>query len=154
MSALTLVGTSSVCMTHAVSRKIASNERPTVDGLTGSCAAPGNERYGWRKGFRCIDVKNQGSARKSPVCRTFPRAPSIRYLHAPIQTGLYGSDWKCIHDRARTVISIQQSQHHCLCSRDRKFGGSVQWYGFLFICQFSVSCSEINKRTKRSLEPW
>ena len=85
MSTLTLVGTSSVCMTHAVSRKIASNERPTVDGLTGSFVDPGNERYGWRKGFRCIDVKNQGSARKSPVCRTLPRAPSIRYLEAPVQ---------------------------------------------------------------------
>ena len=38
------------------------------------------DRYRWRSGLRMRLSKNQGSARKSPVCRTAPFAPSVRNL--------------------------------------------------------------------------
>lgn len=72
---------------HAVSRCMASR----VWEMLFDCFLPSGkscaDRNGCRNGFLVMDSRNQGSALKSPVCRTVPRHPWIRNLDKFQQDG-------------------------------------------------------------------
>ena len=66
---------------HAVSRYMASSISDTGAGEDCVSRKSGTARYFWSKGSLLMLSRNQGSARKSPVCSTAPWPPSTRYLH-------------------------------------------------------------------------
>lgn len=75
-TASSLGGTTFVPNIHAVSRYMVSKRLV----IAGAEEVSGGAMYGCNIGFLFMDSRNQGSTRKSPVCRTAPWSPSTRNL--------------------------------------------------------------------------